>query len=105
PAGVPSASVKPDLIVDEGGVRLWFKQDNEFLIPRANFSVYALTPLFENNLRNSLLSTFAVRLVNDQLNEYSYPVNLAGASFGIGHRSRGLTLSVSGYTDKQAELL
>lgn len=105
PAGVPSAAVKPDLIVDEGGVRLWFKQDNEFLQPRANFSVYAMTPLFGDNLRNSLLSSFAVSLVNDQLNEYSYPVNLAGAAFGIGHRSRGYTLSVSGYTDKQAELL
>lgn len=105
PAGVPSAAVKPDLIVNEGGVRLWFKQDNEFLIPRANFSVYAMTPLFGDNLRNSLLSSFAVSLVNDSLNEYSYPVNLAGAAFGIGHRSRGYTLTVSGYTDKQAELL
>lgn len=105
PAGIPSVALKPDLIVDEGGVRLWFKQDNEFLIPRANFSVYAMTPLFGDNLRNSLLSSFAVSLVNDQLNEYSYPVNLAGASFGIGHRSRGYTLSVSGYTDKQTELL
>jgi insulysin len=105
PAGVPSAAVKPDLIVDEGGVRLWFKQDNEFLQPRANFSVYAMTTLFGDNLRDSLLSTFAVSLVNDQLNEYSYPVNLAGAAFGIGHRSRGYTLSVSGYTDKQTELL
>jgi insulysin len=105
PAGVPSATVKPDLIVDEGGVRLWFKQDNEFLIPRANFSVYALTPLFGDSLRNSLLSSFAVSLVNDKLNEYSYPVNLAGAAFGIGSRSRGFTLTVSGYTDKQTELL
>jgi insulysin len=105
PLDVPSAAVKPDLIVDEGGVRLWFKQDNEFLIPRANFSVYALTELFGDNLRNSLLSNFAVSLVNDKLNEYSYPVNLAGAAFGIGSRSRGFTLSVSGYTDKQTELL
>ncbi len=105
PADVPSASVKPQVLVDAGGVRLWFKQDNEFLTPRANFSVYALTPLFGDNLRNSLLSGFAVSLVNDKLNEYSYPVNLAGAAFGIAHRSRGFTLSVGGYTDKQTELL
>ena len=105
PADMPSAALKPDLIVNEGGVRLWFKQDNEFLTPRANFSLYALTPLFGDSLRNSLLSTFAVSLVNDKLSEYAYPVNLAGAAFGIGHRSRGFTLSVSGYTDKQTELL
>lgn len=105
PAGVPSAEVKPELLVDSDGVRLWFKQDNEFLIPRANFSVYALTPLFGANLRNNLLSNFAVSLVNDKLSEYSYPVNLAGAYFGLAHRSRGFTLSVGGYTDKQAQLL
>ncbi len=105
PADVPSAAVKPEVLVDEGGVRLWFKQDNEFLTPRANFSVYALTPIFGDNLRDSLLSSFAVSLVNDKLNEYSYPVNLAGAAFGIAHRSRGFTLSVGGYTDKQTELL
>ncbi|MEY4640157.1 MAG: hypothetical protein RLZZ227_151 [Pseudomonadota bacterium] len=105
PAGVANVSAKPAVIVDEDGVRMWFKQDNEYLIPRANFSVYALTPLFGNNLRNSLLSNFAVTLVNDDLNEYSYPVNLAGASFGLAHRSRGFTLSVGGYTDKQTELL
>lgn len=105
PADVPSAKVKPEVLVDSGGVRLWFKQDNEFLIPRANFSVYALTPLFGNNLRNNLLSNFAVSLVNDKLSEYAYPVNLAGAYFGLAHRARGFTLSVGGYTDKQAQLL
>lgn len=105
PAGVPSAEVKPEVLVDSNGVRLWFKQDNEFLIPRANFSVYALTPLFGNNLRNNLLSNFAVSLVNDKLSAYAYPVNLAGAYFGLAHRSRGFTLAVGGYTDKQAQLL
>ncbi len=105
PPSMPSAEVKPKLLVDSGGVRLWFKQDNEFLTPRANFSVYALTPLFGDNLHDSLLSNFAVSLVNDKLNEYSYPVNLAGAYFGLAHRSRGFTLTVGGYTDKQTELL
>jgi secreted Zn-dependent insulinase-like peptidase len=105
PAGIPSASAKPELLVDEGGVRLWFKQDQEFLVPRANFYVYALTPLFNQDLRNSLLAGFVVSLVNDQLSEYSYPANLAGAFFGLSGRSRGFTLTVGGYNDKQPELL
>jgi insulysin len=104
-AGVPSARLKPELLVDSDGVRLWFKQDNEFMQPRANFYVYALTPLFGDSLRNALLSSLVVSLVNDKLSEYSYPANLAGAGFGLSHRSRGFTLSVSGYQDKQQELL
>jgi insulysin len=96
---------KPQLLVDADGVRLWFKQDNQFFTPRANFFVSALTPLFENSLRNSLLANFVVNLVNDQLSAYAYPANLAGASFGIGARSRGLNLAVNGFSDKQQELL
>jgi insulysin len=105
PAGVPNVMLKPELLVDADGVRLWFKQDNEFLTPRAAFFVYALTPLFEDNLRHSLLSSFAVNLVNDQLSEFAYPANLAGSFFGLSARSRGFTLTVSGYSDKQELLL
>lgn len=105
PEGIPSAAAKPELLLDEGGVRLWFKQDQEFLVPRANFYVYAMTPLFNRDLRNSLLATFVVSLVNDKLNEYAYPANLAGAYFGVSGRARGFTLSVGGYNDKQPVLL
>jgi len=105
PEDVPNVALKPDLLVDADGVRLWFKQDTEFKTPRAFFFVYALTPLFEDNLRHSLLSSFAVNLVNDQLSEFSYPANLAGSFFGLAARSRGFTLSVSGYSDKQELLL
>jgi secreted Zn-dependent insulinase-like peptidase len=106
PAAVlPAVAAKPQLLIDRNGVRLWFKQDNEFKTPRANFYVYAMTPLFGDDLRNSLLSNFVVSLVNDQLNEYSYPANLAGAYFGLAHRTRGFTLSVGGYNDKQDQLL
>lgn len=102
---VPSVTLKPELLVDRDGVRLWFKQDSEFLVPRANFNVYALTPLFGDTLHHSLLATLLVRLVNDQLSAYAYPANLAGASFGLSQRSRGFSLTVSGYSDKQQRLL
>lgn len=105
PANVPNVEAKPQLLVNENGVRLWFKQDNEFLTPRANFFLNALTPVFENSLHNSLLGNFVVNLVNDQLSAYVYPANLAGAGFGIGARTRGFTLSVGGYSDKQPELM
>ncbi len=96
---------KPKLLVNSDGVRLWFKQDNQFFTPRSNFFVYAMTPLFQNSLRNSLLANFVVSLVNDKLSAYAYPANLAGADFGIGARSRGFTIALSGYSDKQTQLL
>jgi insulysin len=102
---IPLAEDKPQLLVDADGIRLWFKQDNVFQTPRANFYVYAMTPVFGDSLRNTLLSSFVVSLVNDKLNEFSYPANLAGSFFGLSRRSRGFTLSVRGYNDKQPELL
>ncbi len=105
PATAANVMDKPKLLVDSDGVRLWFKQDNQFFTPRSNFFVYAMTPLFQNSLRNSLLANFVVSLVNDKLSAYAYPANLAGADFGIGARSRGFTLALSGYSDKQSGLL
>ncbi|HTR00184.1 MAG TPA: insulinase family protein [Candidatus Acidoferrum sp.] len=105
PHGGANVAYKPQLIVNSGGVRLWFKQDNEFFTPRVNFFVYAQTPLLQENLHNSLLGTFVVSLVNDKLSAYAYPATLAGADFGIGTRNRGLTLALSGYSDKQGQLL
>src|SRR5690606_34836471 len=60
---------------------------------------------FRDSLRTSLLSSFVVSLVNDKLNEFSYPANLAGSFFGLSARSRGFSLTVSGYSDKQPMLL
>lgn len=96
---------KPPLIQDSGGIRYWFQHDNRFQVPRANFYVYAMTPLFSESLENSLLSSIAISLVSDKLNEYSYPANLAGVFYGVNRRARGFTIRVGGYNDKQPILL
>ena len=96
---------KPRLIVDGGGIRYWFKHDNRFQVPRANFYAYAMTPLFSESLEHSLLSNLAINLVNDKLNEFSYPANLAGVFYGVSSRARGFTLRTGGYNDKQPILL
>ncbi len=96
---------KPELIQDNDGIRYWFRHDNRFQVPRADFNVYALTPLFSESLENTLLSSLAISLVSDSLNEYSYPANLAGVFYGVSRRARGFTIRVGGYNDKQPVLL
>ncbi|MEX2366522.1 MAG: insulinase family protein, partial [Pseudohongiellaceae bacterium] len=102
---VAGAESKPDLLLDDNGVRLWFQHDDEFEVPRANFYFYAMMPVFSDSLENSLLSSFVISLVNDKHNEYSYPANLAGVFYGVSRRSRGFTVRLGGYQDKQAILL
>jgi len=96
---------KPELLVDANGIRYWFMHDNRFQVPRANFYVYAMTPLFSESLEHNLLSSIAISLVNDKLNEYSYPANLAGVFYGVSSRARGFSIRLGGYDDKQAILL
>jgi len=96
---------KPALIRDSDGIRFWFMHDNRFQVPRANFYAYAMTPLFSESLENSLLSSLAISLVNDKLNEFSYPANLAGVFYGVSSRARGFSIRLGGYNDKQPILL
>ncbi|MDT8398526.1 MAG: insulinase family protein [Pseudomonadales bacterium] len=96
---------KPRLLVDENGVRLWFRQDGIFKLPRANFYLTALTSRVNASVENSLKAAFFVNLVNDQLREYSYPANLAGLYYGVNSGSRGFSINLGGYDDKQPELL
>lgn len=106
--GVPGgddATTRPALLLDGDGIRFWFRHDNTFQVPRANFYVYAMTPLFADSLENTLLSSLAISLVNDKLNEYSYPANLAGVFYGVTRRARGFSIRLGGYDDKQPILL
>ena len=96
---------KPELVLNEDGIRLWVQEDDIFAQPRANFFLYAMTPLFSESLESSILSSLAVSLLNDKLNEYEYPANLAGVFYQLSRRSRGFTLSLGGYNDRQAVLL
>ena len=74
-------------------------------MPRANFYAYAMTPLFNESLEHNLMSSLVINLVNDKLNEYSYPANLAGVFYGVTSRARGFSIRLGGYNDKQDILL
>ena len=104
-AGAFGPQNKPELIIDANGIKLWFKHDNEFQVPRANFYAYAMTPLFNESLEHNLMSSLVINLVNDKLNEYSYPANLAGVFYGVNSRARGFSIRLGGYNDKQNILL
>ncbi len=96
---------KPELILQEEGVRLWFAQDTIYQQARASFYLYAMSPIFNESLENVLLSGFVVSLLNDKLNEYSYPANLAGVFYRVTRHARGFSLNLGGYNDKQSVLL
>ncbi|KAM9326665.1 insulin-degrading enzyme [Gastrophryne carolinensis] len=95
----------PALIKDTAMSKLWFKQDDKFFLPKAclNFEFFSRY-LYADPLHCNMTYLF-LRLLKDDLKEYSYAARLAGITYGIASAMNAILLSVKGYNDKQHILL
>jgi secreted Zn-dependent insulinase-like peptidase len=99
------AAPVPVLIVRRGGLELWHRQDPDYPQPRASFYFSVRSPLANDDPVHSVLTELYVRMVRDQLNEFSYPATLAGLEYELYPHVRGFTVKISGFDDKQSILL
>ena len=83
----------PALAVDEPGMQLWLARDTSFGAPRANL-------FLELNLEGGIATesdavnaNLYARLVQDQLNAYAYPAQLAGLDYAISGSGPGFKLA------------
>ena len=95
----------PVALLKQPGLLLFHQQDTSFGLPKANFYFSLRLPLANDSPRHSVLTELFVDLVNDQLNEYAYPAALAGLGFQLYTHIRGISVRISGYDDRQDELL
>ncbi|MCF7981965.1 MAG: insulinase family protein, partial [Pseudomonadales bacterium] len=98
-------NVLPQRITMGKGLTLWHLQDTGFKTPRADFYFTIRSVKANDTPAHRLLTEFYVRTVNDQLGEFSYPAYLAGLDYQLYRHVRGLSVRISGYQDKQPELL
>ncbi|XP_020292220.1 insulin-degrading enzyme isoform X2 [Pseudomyrmex gracilis] len=95
----------PTIIEDTPFVRLWFKKDDEYLVPRAKMIFNFTSPLaYMDPISCNLIHMF-VYLFRDSLNEYAYAAALAGLQWTLEVTTYGITLKISGYDEKQRVLL
>jgi secreted Zn-dependent insulinase-like peptidase len=95
----------PQPVVDTPTVSFWLDKDTEFGVPRANVF---LTLGLRNGLatpNDIVMAQLYQRLITDALTELTYPAMLAGVSYGLSVAPDGFRLGLSGYNDKQPELL
>lgn len=97
-------SVK-NVSVNHGSVELWAKQDIGFLVPKAEVTLRVQSPLAASSLRDTSMNILLLAMINDNLNENSYPALIAGLSYSLSANSRGFDIRLSGYDDKMTELL
>jgi secreted Zn-dependent insulinase-like peptidase len=86
-------------------VELWAKQDLKYKVPRAKVIFRIETPYVTGDLKGAVVNAFFVELLQDQLNEYNYPAQLAGAALWLQANNRGIEIIVSGYDDKLHKLM
>ncbi|XP_043912631.1 insulin-degrading enzyme isoform X4 [Protopterus annectens] len=99
------AAQYPSLIKDTAMSKVWFKQDDKFFLPKAclNFEFFSRY-LYVDPLHCNMTYLF-MRLLKDDLKEYTYAARLSGLVYGIASGMNAILLSVKGYNDKQHILL
>lgn len=90
-------SVKPYPVIlhDTPVMRVWFKQDTEFLKPKTIMNFHFTSPLAYSDPLNCNLTHMFVQLYKDQLNEYLYEAELAGLRFNVSNTANGVSVSES----------
>lgn len=92
---VDEAEVKPYPVIlhDTPVMRIWFKQDTEFLKPKTIMNFDFTSPMAYSDPLNCNLTHMFVQLFKDQLNEYLYEAELAGLRFGVSNTANGVSVS------------
>lgn len=95
----------PQIIHDSPLIRVWFKQDDEFRKPKALIGVDFSNPIAYSDALNCNLTHLFVTLFKDSINEFLYAAELAGLRLNISNTTNGISMIISGYSDKQNKFL
>ena len=101
----PAIAGAPAVTAESGRQTTWFGQDDEFKVPRGATYINFRSPLVGVDAGQTATAVLYTGLINDRVNEFSYPALLAGLNFRIYKHAQGISLRVGGYNDKQQVLL
>ncbi|KAK4707469.1 hypothetical protein R3W88_032961 [Solanum pinnatisectum] len=100
-----SENARPRCILDEPLMRIWYKLDNTFKLPRANTYFRITLKGGYSNLKNALLTELFIHLLKDELNEIIYQASVAKLETSVSLYGDKLELKVYGFNDKLPVLL
>ncbi len=95
----------PKVLQDNKYGKIWFQQDFRFETPKAYMKFRINTPQVYSSPRNAVLSQLYTDAISEGLNEFGYPVRLAGLEYDINVDKKGIILTFSGYSDRILELI
>ncbi|TEY42656.1 hypothetical protein BOTCAL_0387g00100 [Botryotinia calthae] len=95
----------PTLIRHDDSIRVWFKKDDQFWVPKANIKLFLRSPVASVTPMNTIMTRLYVDLVEDSLKEYTYNAEIAGLNYSISESAQGLNIEIDGFNDKMSVLL
>ncbi|MFT7287302.1 MAG: insulysin [Halieaceae bacterium] len=96
---------RPELLLEAPRKRIWYQQAAEFRVPKGALYLSFRSPLVAASAEQRAAALLYTRMVTDGLNEYTYPAMLAGLGFNFYRHAQGISMRISGYSDKQLDLL
>ena len=104
-AALPNDQRPPAKALETKNAEIWVDTDLEFGAPRANLRLLLAVPGGFQSLPDVAAAVLHRELALEALNEYAYPAQLAGLSYGISNTPEGYAVEVSGYSHRQPLLL
>ena len=95
----------PKLLRNDDVMRLWWKKDDSFWVPKANVNVMLRNPLTYASPANYVKTVLFTALVKDALTSYSYDAEISGLVYSVAANMLGMDVVVHGYNDKLPVLL
>lgn len=96
---------KPTLIKENDGIRVWFKQDQSFNTPKGYIYIGIDCPATIENTNAIAMTRLFVELYSNNVVEENYNAELAGIHYHLYPHLGGMTLQLSGLSEKQPILL
>ncbi|MEZ8967516.1 peptidase M16 [Vibrio breoganii] len=95
----------PTLIEELPGLRLWHLQEPDFRVPKGSLYIAIDSPCSVKDPQSIVKLRLCVELFMEALSRQSYQAEIAGMSYNIYAHQGGLTLTISGFSEKQPQLL
>jgi len=95
----------PTRAVSSPELSIWVAPDTSFGVPRASLYLALGIPGGLASPEDVVAAHLYARLVRDRLNAYAYPAQIAGLDYAVTPDHAGFVIAVTGYDDKQFELL
>ena len=96
---------RPKRLLDEPGFDLWHMAEASFDTPKVEWRFSLQNPDASAAAHDAVLAQLLAGWLSDSLNEALYPARLAGHQFDAYAHARGITLSFSGWRDRQDQLM